>query len=235
MGLTTVDQSSGILDLSRDSHSLASRAPSSPDTVAFTYCLPSSHDATGFLSIAATRPELTGADVTYADLQSSATHPTRYVVKLAGIGLGGPDLEIPRAALAGAECDSLLDLHVTFTYLRPEIYSILRDGFRGRMSGYRAAPPVGELDTCYDFSGLTFYLVPTVILRLEGGVSLELGLDQMMYFPDHGNFFSVGCLAFAAAPSGATAVAVIGTLAQASTEVVYDVSGGKIGFVPFRC
>ncbi|KAF0904259.1 hypothetical protein E2562_033023 [Oryza meyeriana var. granulata] len=233
MGITTVDHSSGILDLSRDSHSLASRVLSSPDTVAFTYCLPSSKDAEGFLSIAATRPELSGHNVSYATLGSSAAHPARYVVKLAGIGLGGPDLPIPPAALTGG--DSLLDLHVTFTYLRPEVYAVLRDVFRSWMRGYRAAPPVGELDTCYDFTGLKFYLVPTVILELDGGARLELSLDQMMYFPDQGNFFSVGCLAFAAAPARVTAVAVIGTLVQASTEVVYDVSGGKVGFIPFIC
>uniref|UniRef100_A0A0E0LAV4 Peptidase A1 domain-containing protein n=1 Tax=Oryza punctata TaxID=4537 RepID=A0A0E0LAV4_ORYPU len=235
MGFTTVDHSSGILDLSRERHSLASRAPSSPDTVAFTYCLPSSKDSEGFLSIGATRPELSGKNASYATLRSSAAHPTRYVVKLAGIGLGGPDnLPIPAAALPGGECDSLLDLHATFTYLRPEIYAVLRDGFRSRMRSYRAAPPVGELDTCYDFTGLKFYLVPTVILKLDGGASLELSLDQMMYFEDQGNFFSVGCLAFAAAPPGATAVAVIGTLAQATTEVVYDVSGGKVGHIVLR-
>jgi hypothetical protein len=41
-GLQTVDSSPGILDLSRNSHSLASRAPNSLFTVAFSYFLPSS-------------------------------------------------------------------------------------------------------------------------------------------------------------------------------------------------
>ncbi|XP_006656914.3 aspartyl protease AED1-like [Oryza brachyantha] len=235
MGLTMVDHSSGILDLSRDRHSLASRAPTSPDTVAFTYCLPPSNNAMGFLSITAARPELSGRDVRYATLGSSAAHPTRYVVKLPGIGLAGPDITIPPAALAG--CDSLLDLHTTFTYLRRDIYAALRDGFRGRMRGYRAAPPVGELDTCYDLTGHESYVVPSVTLRLDGGVNLDLDLDldQMMYFPDQWSFFSVGCLAFAAAPRGAAVVAVIGTLVKKSTEVVYDVSGGKVGFIPSSC
>jgi hypothetical protein len=53
--MTDMISSSSILDLSRDIHSLTSRAPSFPDTVAFSYCLPSLKDTQGFLSIGAPR------------------------------------------------------------------------------------------------------------------------------------------------------------------------------------
>jgi hypothetical protein len=56
-----------------------------------------------------------------------------------------------------------------------------------------------------------------------------------MYFKDNRNFFSVGCLAFAPLPLYAPGVAIIGSMAQAQTEVVYDILGGKVGFVPNRC
>lgn len=232
MGARTIDNSSGILDLSRDRHSLASRAPSSPDTVAFSYCLPSHTTTQGFLSIGATRPERSGHNVSYATLRSNAARPNLYFVQLVGLGLGGLDLPIPPSTLAG---DSLIELHATFTYLKPDVYAALRDQFRKEMSQYRVAPPSGRLDTCYDFTGLKIYFVPVITLKFDGGVSLDLDIEHMLYFQDRENPFSVGCLAFAAVPANAPTAAVIGTLAQASTEVVYDVRGGKVGFIPYRC
>ncbi|KAL6596615.1 hypothetical protein ACP70R_047258 [Stipagrostis hirtigluma subsp. patula] len=229
-GLGTRDSTSGILDLSRNSHSLASRAPSSPDTVAFSYCLPSPAKNAGFLSIGAARPERSGRNVSYTPLRGNADNGNLYLVKLVGLSLGGHDIAIPPAAMAG---DSMLDLHTTFTYLRPEAYAALRGEFREAMSQYRAAPPLGELDTCYDFKGEAIVFVPVITLRFDGGASVELSFEQTVYFPNRDNHLSVGCLAFVAA--NRAEVAVIGSMAQTSTEVVYDVHGGKVGFVPSRC
>ena len=77
--------------------------------------------------------------------------------------------------------------------------------------------------------------MPSITLSFEGGSSLELGLEQMMYFSNPHNIFSVACLAFAPAPAYGSGVSVIGSLAQAYTEVVYDLRGGKVGFVDNRC
>lgn len=230
-GLRATDSSSGILDLSRNSHSLASRAPSSFLTVAFSYCLPLFKNNVGFLSIGAVRPEFTGHNVSYTPLRSSPVNGNLYLVQLAGVGVGGPSLPIPPTTLAG---NSLLDLHTTFTYLKPEVYTALRDSFRGWMKNYRAAPPRQDLDTCYDFTGLKIIVMPVISLEFAGGASVELLIEQMMYFPS-GDPFSVGCLAFAPMPAHVSAVAVIGTMAQTSTQVVYDVKAGKLGFVPYRC
>jgi hypothetical protein len=103
------------------------------------------------------------------------------------------------------------------------------------MKEYVVAPSSGELDTCYDFTHLNAIEVPIITLRFEGGASLELGIEQMLYFKDRRDIFSVACLAFAPAPTYAPAAAVIGSLAQSETEVVYDVLGGKLGLVPNRC
>jgi hypothetical protein len=97
------------------------------------------------------------------------------------------------------------------------------------------APSSGELDTCYDFTHLNTIEMPMISLRFEGGASLELGIEQMMYFKDRRNIFSVACLAFAPVPAYAPGVAVIGSLAQSETEVVYDVLQGKLGLVANRC
>ncbi|TVU11526.1 hypothetical protein EJB05_45118, partial [Eragrostis curvula] len=225
-GLRTRDSSSGILDLSRNSHSLATRVPHSLLTVAFTYCLPSSSASTsGFLKIAPMRPEYFGHNVSYTPIRSNATtNGDLYFVGLTGLGLGGPDLGVPPSTFAS---DSLLDLHTTFTYLKPEVYAALRDGFRRWMSGYRTVPPRGVLDTCYDFTGLKIIVMPVITLKFDGGASLDLDIWQMMYFDDPDNVFSVGCLAFAAGRPDSRADFVIGNLAQKSVEVVYDVHAGQ--------
>ncbi|XP_037466717.1 aspartyl protease family protein At5g10770-like [Triticum dicoccoides] len=228
-GASTEGRSSGVLDLSRDPHSLASRVVLSPDTVAFSYCLPSAFPySAGFLSFGAKRPNI----VSYATLKSKASHPNLYFLRLVGVSVAGQDIPVPPPALAG---DALMELHTTFTYLQPEVYAALRDQFRGWMGQYPVAPPYGELDTCYNFTGQSSVGVPAVKLTFEGGAGLEPGVQQTMYFKDRGNIFSVGCLAYAPVPAHARDITVIGSLAQATTEVVYDLRGGKVGFVPKSC
>ncbi|CAN6178341.1 unnamed protein product [Urochloa humidicola] len=231
-GFRPNSNSTGVLDLSRNSHSLASRAPAYPGTVAFSYCLPSSPNAVGFLSIAPPKPELSGHEAIYTPLRTNQNNSNLYVVNLIGLGLGGDDLLVPPTAFAG---DTLLDLRMTFTYLRPEAYAALRDGFRRRMAEYPVAPPLGTLDTCYNFTGLNGFTMPVVTLKFDGGADVDLSIDEIIYFPDRDNHFSVACLAFAAAPERTRGAALVGNWAQASKEVVYDVRGGKLGFVPYRC
>uniref|UniRef100_M8CLI6 Xylanase inhibitor C-terminal domain-containing protein n=1 Tax=Aegilops tauschii TaxID=37682 RepID=M8CLI6_AEGTA len=102
--------------------------------------------------------------------------------------------------------------------------------FREQMREYRRAPPLGELETCYDFSRESSYSVPMITLRFHGGA--ELVIDHMLYFKDPRNVFGVACLAFAPAPAYAPAgVAVVGSMAQVNMEVVYDVRGGKFYMV----
>ncbi|XP_044962130.1 aspartyl protease family protein At5g10770-like [Hordeum vulgare subsp. vulgare] len=232
MSEVPTDGSSGVLDLSRDRYSLASQVVLSPDTVAFSYCLPRGAESQGFLSFGTTRPELAGRSVSYATLHRRAPRRNLYFLRLTGVSIDGLDLPIPAEALAS---DALVEVQTTFTYLKPKVYEYLRDLFRYAMSNYKVAPASGELDTCYDFTDMDAIGVPTITLSFEGGASLELGLEQMMYFSDPHNIFSVACLAFAPVPVYEPDVAVIGSLAQAYTEVVYDLRGGKVGFVSERC
>ncbi|KAJ1259101.1 hypothetical protein BS78_10G127300 [Paspalum vaginatum] len=224
--VTPSDNSSGVLDLSRNSHSLASRAPSPPGTVAFSYCLPSSPGSVGFLSFGAAMPMPHKA--IYTPLRKNPDNGNLYVVDLVGLRLGGPDLPLPPTAIAR---DTIVDLRTTFTYLKPGMYAALRDGFHRWMSRYPVAPPLGGLDTCYNFTGLDIFTVPTVTLKFAGGADVDLSMDEMMYFSDPKDHFSIGCLAFGARDD----TAVIGSRVQMSTEVLYDLRGEKIGFVPYRC
>jgi hypothetical protein len=182
MGARTTDSSSGVIDLSRESHSLASRVVLSPETVAFSYCLPWDPATQGFLTFGAARPERAGRGVTYAKLQRNAARPNLYFVKLVGVSIGGIDLPVAPASIAA---DALVEVHTTFTYLKPDVYAVLRSNFRWWMKEYVVAPSSGELDTCYDFTHLNAIEVPIITLRFEGGASLELGIEQMMYLPQH--------------------------------------------------
>ncbi|XP_037456632.1 aspartyl protease family protein At5g10770-like [Triticum dicoccoides] len=232
MSEVPTDGTSGVLDLSRNRYSLASQVSLSPDTVAFSYCLPRGAESQGFLSLGTTRPELAGRRVSYATLYSRFPRRNLYFLRLTGVRIGGTELLIPTEPLAS---NALIEVQTTFTYLKPYVYEDLREVFRAWMSNYKVAPSSGELDTCYDFTGLNTLEVPIITLSFEGGASLELGIEQMMYFSNPHNIFSVACLAFAPAPAYGSGVSVIGSLAQAYTEVVYDLIGGKVGFVDNRC
>uniref|UniRef100_M8ARR8 Aspartic proteinase nepenthesin-2 n=1 Tax=Aegilops tauschii TaxID=37682 RepID=M8ARR8_AEGTA len=218
MSEVPTDGTSGVLDPSRNHHSLAPRHGGA--------------ESQGFLSFGTIRPELAGRSVSYATLHSRAPRRNLYFLRLTGVSIDGLDLPISAQALAS---DALVEVQTTFTYLKPRVYEYLRDLFRYAMSNYKVAPASGELDTCYDFTDMDAIGVPSITLSFEGGASLELGLEQMMYFSNPHNIFSVACLAFAAAPAYGSGASVIGSLAQAYTEVVYDLRGGKVGFVDNRC
>jgi hypothetical protein len=233
MAARTADISaSGIIDFSRDSHSLASQVPLSPDNVTFSYCLPSYVTWNlGFLALGGARPEQSGQNVTYATMRRNATHPALYSVQLAGISVAGRDIPIPPATLVG---DAVFDVQTRFTYLKPDVYAVLRHEFKGSMKAYRRVPPLGELDACYDFTGMVELSLPGIALNFDGGASMDLHITNFIYFVEREKV-SVGCLAFAPAPASSPVVAAIGTMAQGMTEMVYDVLGGKIGVIPLRC
>lgn len=234
----------GMIDLSRSNRSLASRAvsssssspPSNDATIAFSYCLPSNQRFHGFLSVSPSRSLYSGRqDVQYAPLVANAALPVFYFVELVGIKVGGTDLPIPPSAPIGNF--TLLDTATTFSYFVSSVYALLRDEFRRQMARYPVAPPLKELETCYNFTGLneTIFL-PIIRLEFAGGSSMDLEVEQVMYFTDPANYFSVACLAFGEMdPANTFPASVIGNLAQRSAEMIYDVQGGKLGFAQRVC
>ncbi|TVU11514.1 hypothetical protein EJB05_45105, partial [Eragrostis curvula] len=223
----------GLLDLSRDCRSVASRL-ATPGASAFSYCLPLSTSGNGFLTVAAARPEGPVGRVQHAPLVINPVFPSAYFIEVAGMSLGGRDLPIPPDA--DTAHTTAIDAMTSFTFLKPEVYAPLRDAFRQEMTQYPTTPPMHGLDTCYNFTGLKEVSIPLVRLKFGNGESFLLGGEQTMYAEDPSAFpFTVACLAFAPSPSAYDHYSVIGTLAQTSTEVVYDVSGGKVRFIPDSC
>jgi hypothetical protein len=108
------------------------------------------------------------------------------------------------------------------------------------MSQYnRSVPGFAGFDTCFNFTGLDVLIVPGVQLKFSNGESLAIDGDQMLYYDDPAaGPFTMTCLAFSSLDAyayGDLFSAVIGTYTLASTEVIYDVAGGKIGFFPSCC
>ncbi|CAN6201725.1 unnamed protein product [Urochloa humidicola] len=234
----------GMVDLSRNNRSLASRAAALPSSsssstaIAFSYCLPSNLSSHGFLSVGTSRSAYSGRrDLQYAPLVDNAALPVFYFVELVGIKVGGVDIPIPPTAQI--RNFTLIDTATTFSYFVSPAYAALRDEFRRQMARYPvAAPPpldVG-LDTCYNFTGLDRIRIPIVRLEFAGGSNLELVVEQVMYFTDPADYFSVACLAFGETdPRNTFPISVIGNLAQRSAEMVYDVQGGRLGFAQGVC
>ncbi|CAL5047457.1 unnamed protein product [Urochloa decumbens] len=228
-------RSSGLLDLSRSRFSLVSRlatstSPADNTTAAFSYCLPASPASSrGFLSIGGALPDLSGGDAGSTPLvDNTVYYKNDYMVKLSGINVGGTELPIPATESSLAA----LEVGASLTFFVPAIYGALRDEFRKQMTKYTMAPPYRWLDTCYNFTGLPGFEVPGIILEFEGGATLQPDIHQMMYFVD--GSFNYVCLAFGALP-GQFPYSVIGNRAQQTVEVVYDVRGGKVGFIHGSC
>ncbi|CAN6221551.1 unnamed protein product [Urochloa humidicola] len=232
--------SSGLLDLSQSNFSLvsrltSSRSPADNTTASFSYCLPASPASThGFLSIGGALPDLSGSDAGFTPLMASKPIPmmSDYLVRLVGIKVGGAELPLPGGIPWNL---ATLEVGASFTFFPPVIYTVLRDEFRKQMTNYTMAPPYRTLDTCYNFTGLPRFEIPGIILEFQVGAALQPDVNQMMYFVDGDHSSNYVCLAFAQLPELFPYSSVIGNRVQQTVEVVYDVPGGKVGFIKGSC
>ncbi|KAG6437268.1 hypothetical protein SASPL_102180 [Salvia splendens] len=94
------------------------------------------------------------------------------------------------------------------------------------MKNYPAAPAYSILDTSFDFSNYTTVTIPTVSFAFSGGVKIDLIPSGILISVCS----TVACLAFAG-NGDATDTGIFGNTQQLTFEVVYDVAGGKLGFV----
>ncbi|XP_025813157.1 aspartyl protease AED1-like [Panicum hallii] len=175
------------------------------------------------------------AGVKYVPLVTNPRGPNFYYVDLVAITIDGKDLPIPPATFRGN--GTMIDSQSAFTYLNPPIYAALRDEVRWAMAKYQPAPAFSDLDTCYNFTGLQYIELPDVTLRFGNGETMDLDDRQFMYFfREHlDDDFPFGCLAFAASPDTNFPWNLLGSQVQRTKEIVYDVWGGMVAYVPSRC
>ena len=227
----------GFLDLTRDLNSLPSRLSSPPG--AFSYCLPQSPSSQGFLSL--------GGNATVRDDDNRTAHAPlvsngdpelaiMYFIDVVGMSLGGEELPIPPGTF-GSNANTNLDVGTTFTMLATDAYTALSNSFQKQMSQYNfSSPGIGGFDTCFNFTDLNDLVIPNVQFKFSNGDILEIHADQMLYYDDTDAApFTMACLAFSSLDAGDSFSAVIGSYTLATTEVVYNVAGGEVGFIPWSC
>ncbi|TVU11522.1 hypothetical protein EJB05_45113, partial [Eragrostis curvula] len=197
------DKFDGLLGLGGASESLVSQTAEKYGG-SFSYCLPPGNGTAGFLALGA--PSNDTAGFVFSPMHRFHGLATFYTVTLAGISVGGKQLDIPPALFAnGMIVDS------------------------GSLSAYPLLPPNDlDLDTCYNFTGHSNVTVPKVSLTFSGGASIDLNVPSGVLVED--------CLAFAGdIADNSPLFGVIGNVNQRTFEVLYDSTRGKVGFRPGAC
>ncbi|RWR95096.1 aspartyl protease family-like protein [Cinnamomum micranthum f. kanehirae] len=167
-------------------------------------------------------------ELKFTSLVANPNAPSFYFLEMIGISVGGSDIGIPPSTFSSP--GTIIDSGTVITRLQPAAYSALKSAFQKRMSNYNMAPAYALFDTCYDFTGVDTVSVPTIKLRFNGGVEVNIALSGIIYVLSQ----SQVCLAFAGNRSPGT-IGIIGNRQQGTVDVVYDVAGGRIGFGADGC
>lgn len=213
------DMADGVLGLGRLPQSLAWQASARRGGGVFSHCLPPTGGSTGFLALGA--PHDTSAFV-FTPLLTMDDQPWFYQLMPTAISVAGQLLDIPPAVFREGV---ITDSGTVLSALQETAYTALRTAFRSAMAEYPLAPPVGHLDTCFNFTGYDNVTVPTVSLTFRGGATVHLDASSGVLMD--------GCLAFWS--SGDEYTGLIGSVSQRTIEVLYDMPGRKVGFRTGAC
>ena len=211
----------GLLGLGRSTYSLNSQLAKTYGNV-FSYCLPSTSSATGYLNLG--NPVKTPG---YTAMLTNSKAPSLYFIDLVGITVGGTKLAITPATFQAP--GTIIDSGTVITRLPPAAYSALRTAFKAAMTNYPLTQGYSILDTCYNFSNFSTVTYPIIKLQYTG-------YDYTV--PGTGVFYVISsaqvCLAFAG-NSASTDIGIIGNVQQATAEVTYDNVLKRIGFAAGGC
>lgn len=218
-------KTAGLLGLGRGATSLTVQAYGKYGGV-FVYCLPATSAGTGYLDFGP------GSPAAKARLTPMLTDngPTYYYVGMTGIRVGGQQLDIPESVFSTT--GTIVDSGTVITRLPPTAYSALRSAFARAMSsyGYKRAPALSILDTCYDFTGLREVTLPAVSLVFQGGTCLDVHVSGIMYAAS----VSQVCLGFAPNDDD-DSLGIVGNTQQKTYGVLYDLGKKVVGFAPGAC
>ncbi|GJM98463.1 hypothetical protein PR202_ga15478 [Eleusine coracana subsp. coracana] len=224
----TFAETDGLFGLGRAKVSLASQAAARYGAPGFSYCLPSTSSATGYLSLGVTSAP---ANARFTAMATRSDEPSFYYVDLVGFKVAGRKVEVPASAFK-TTTGTIVDSGTVFSRLPPRAYAALRAAFTRAMAryNYTRAPALTYLDTCYDFAGRTEHArIPAVALVFADGTELNLGPRGVLYVASVAQM----CLAFAAIEDDF--VGILGNAQQKTFAVVYDVANKRIGFGANGC
>lgn len=219
-------KSAGLVGLAKNELSMVSQL-SAKYGKAFSYCLPSASPLAktgsgGFLTIGNANP---GAKFT--PMLSDSRDPTLYFLKLTAISVSGKPLLLAASAYT---VPTIIDSGTTISRLAEPVYAALRKELvRIISSKYPLAGSYSLLDACFKGSAAQIStVVPPVHLIFQGGAELSLSPKNVIIEVVKGTT----CLSFAGT---ARDTAIIGNQQQQTFEVIYDITGSKIGFAPGGC
>ncbi|KAI7987321.1 Aspartyl protease family protein [Camellia lanceoleosa] len=217
----------GLIGLGRDPLSLVSQTSSKYGNY-FSYCLPSTTSASGYLTFGNGGGSSTGSSLQFTPLLSNSKAPSLYFIDIIGIKVSGQTLSISQLVFKTA--GSIIDSGTVITRLPPAAYDALKTAFRDQMKQYPMAQSTRLLDTCYDLSRYNSVKIPQISFLFGGNIELPLDTKGILYAIN----VSQVCLAFAG-NMAASNLAIFGNVQQQTLDVVYDVAGGKLGFGSGGC
>ncbi|EER96951.1 aspartyl protease family protein At5g10770 [Sorghum bicolor] len=215
----TFGEVDGLLGLGLGKASLPSQVAARYGA-AFSYCLPSSPSAAGYLSFGGAAAR---ANAQFTEMVTGQD-PTSYYLNLTGIVVAGRAIKVPASAFATA-AGTIIDSGTAFSRLPPSAYAALRSSFRSAMGRYRykRAPSSPIFDTCYDFTGHETVRIPAVELVFADGATVHLHPSGVLYT---WNDVAQTCLAFVPNHD----LGILGNTQQRTLAVIYDVGSQRIGF-----
>ncbi|XWS10158.1 hypothetical protein CRYUN_Cryun39dG0051400 [Craigia yunnanensis] len=217
-------RAAGVLGLGRGWFSFVSQTAYKYHKI-FSYCLPATDESTGYLKFGSANLP---SSIKFTPMSKSLEGTHYYGLDMIDIGVGGERLSIDRSVFTTS--DTVIDSASLITRLPPAAYRRVRNAFEAKMTKYPKAPAFENLGTCFDFSGYTTVLMPTISLYFDGGVEMPIDATGILYF----NKISQACLAFAKNDDD-NDVMILGNFQQKGYEVVYDDANGRIGFGAGRC
>ncbi|KAH7841247.1 hypothetical protein Vadar_027549 [Vaccinium darrowii] len=216
----------GLLGLGRNALSLVGQTASKYGKY-FSYCLPTL-SSSGTLAFGKEGGPTNSASLKYTQLLTKSNGPSFYFIEVLAIKVGGQPLSISPSVFSNS--GTIIDSGTVVTRLQPEAYSALRTSFRQQMMNYTMTKGVSLFDTCYDFSGHDTVVFPEITFVFGGNVEVPIDPSGILF----GTSQTQACLAFAG-NKDASDVGIFGNLQQQTLDVVYDVTGGKLGFGTRGC
>ncbi|KAL4379046.1 hypothetical protein GQ457_02G038250 [Hibiscus cannabinus] len=217
-------RASGVLGLGRGWFSIVSQTSNKYHKV-FSYCLPSNDASAGYLKFGDGNLP---SSIKFTPMSKSFQGTNYYGLDMVDIGVGGERLSIDRSVFSTS--GTVIDSASLITRLPPAAYSRVRRSFVAKMTNYPTAPAFENLGTCYDFSGNSTVVMPTITLYFDGGVEMPIDARGILYI----NKISQACLAFTENKEDDDAM-IVGNFQQKGYEVVYDDGNGRVGFAAGAC
>ncbi|XP_022871623.1 aspartyl protease family protein 2-like [Olea europaea var. sylvestris] len=177
-------------------------------------------------------PSSISRNVVFTPMLTNPILGSFYYVGLNGISVGGvrvPGItsslfRLNRSGNGGV----IIDSGTSVTRLVLPAYIALRDAFRAGASNLKSAQNLLLFDTCYNFTGKSEVMVPTVVLHFTNVDILLPASNYLIPVDSKGRF----CFAFAGTSDG---FSIIGNIQQQGFEVVFDLETSRVGFAPHGC